>query len=382
MSLLFTPITLRGVTARNRVAISPMQQYSAVDGVANDWHLIHLSRFALGGAGIVFVGASAVEKRGRNTHGDLGLWHDDQVEPLARIARTLRANGAVAGIQLGHTGRKGALQKWWEGHGPLGEIDRLERDEGPWPVVGPSALPAGEGYPIPHALTTAEVEELVRIYGQAARRAREAGFQVLEVHGAHGYLIHQFMSPVANRRDDCYGGSRDARFRFPYEVAQAVRAEWPEELPLIWRISLGDEDLDVDDMVAFARGLTAQGIDAVDCSSAGGISSYPASGKRVPRGIAFLPEAGARIRAEARIGVMAVGLIIDPDEAEGFLAAGQADLVAIGREALFNPNWALHAEIALGANRDYETWPKQYRWWLAKRAPLADPVRAAAHSRH
>lgn len=381
MSLLFAPITLRGVTARNRVAISPMQQYSAVDGVANDWHLIHLSRFALGGAGIVFVGASAVEQRGRNTHGDLGIWRDDQVEPLARIARTLQANGAVAGIQLGHTGRKGALQKWWEGHGPLGEIDRLERGEGPWPVVGPSALPAGDGYPIPHALTTAEVEELVRTYGQAARRAREAGFQMLEVHGAHGYLIHQFMSPVANRRDDRYGGSRDARFRFAYEVAQAVRAEWPEELPLSWRISLGDEDLGPDDMVAFARGLAARGIDLVDCSSAGGISSYPASGKHVPRGIAFLPDMGARIREEARIGVMAVGLIIDPQQAEGFLAAGQADLVAIGREALFNPNWAVHAEIALGANRDYESWPKQYRWWLAKRAPLADPVRAAAQSR-
>jgi 2,4-dienoyl-CoA reductase-like NADH-dependent reductase (Old Yellow Enzyme family) len=381
VSLLFTPIALRGVTARNRVAISPMQQYSAVDGVANDWHLIHLSRFALGGAGIVFVGASAVEKRGRNTHGDLGIWRDDQVEPLARIARSLRANGAVAGIQLGHTGRKGALQKWWEGHGPLGEIDRLERGEGPWPVVGPSAMPAGDGYPIPHALTTAEVEELVRVYGQAARRAREAGFQVLEVHGAHGYLIHQFMSPVANRRDDRYGGNRDARFRFAYEVAQAVRAEWPEELPLSWRISLGDEDLGSDDMVAFARGLASRGVDLVDCSSAGGISSYPATGKHVPRGIAYRPEVGARMRDEARIGVMAVGLIIDPQQAEGFLAGGQADLVAIGREALFNPNWAVHAEIALGANRDYESWPKQYRWWLAKRAPLADPVRAAAHSR-
>jgi 2,4-dienoyl-CoA reductase-like NADH-dependent reductase (Old Yellow Enzyme family) len=381
VTLLFTPIVLRGVTVRNRVAISPMQQYSAVDGVANDWHLIHLARFALGGAGIVFVGASAVEKRGRNTHGDLGLWSDDQVEPLARIARTLRAQGAVAGVQLGHTGRKGALQKWWEGHGPLGEADRLERDEGPWPVVAPSALAAGDGYPVPHALSTAEVEELVRSYGQAARRAREAGFEVLEVHGAHGYLIHQFMSPVANRRDDRYGGSRDARFRFAYEVAQAVRAEWPESLPLFWRVSLGDEDLGADDMVVFARGLAARGIDVIDCSSGGGISSYPASGKQVPRGIAFLPGLGARIREEAGIGVMAVGLIIDPHEAEDFLAAGQADLIAIGREALFNPNWAVHAEIALGANRDYETWPRQYRWWLAKRAPLADAVRAAGKTK-
>jgi 2,4-dienoyl-CoA reductase-like NADH-dependent reductase (Old Yellow Enzyme family) len=204
--LMFTPLALRAVTARNRVVISPMQQYSAADGVANDWHLIHLARFALGGAGIVFVGATAVEERGRNTHGHLGLWRDDQVEPLARIAHTLRSHRAVAAIQLGHTGRKGALQKWWEGHGPLGEADRLERGEGPWPVVGPSALPAGDGYPTPHALTTAEVGDLVRTYGRAARRAREAGFQVLEVHGAHGYLIHQFMSPTSNRRDDGYGG--------------------------------------------------------------------------------------------------------------------------------------------------------------------------------
>ena len=381
--LMFTPCALRGVTARNRVVISPMQQYSAVAGVANDWHLAHLARFAMGGAGIVFVGATAVEERGRNTHGDLGLWCDTQVAPLARVAEAIRRSGAVPAIQLGHTGRKAGLQRWWEGHGPLGTADAA-RGEGPWAVIGPSPLPVDAHYPVPVAPSTGEVAQLVAAWGESARRALEAGYEVLEIHGAHGYLIHQFMSPLANQRDDRYGGDRAGRWRFAFEIAEAVRRHWPARLPLFWRVSLADPaegGLELDEMIAFAAGLKARGVDVLDCSSGGGIAGYPANGPRVPRGLEFRAEMAQRIRAATGLAVMAVGLVIDPQQAEGFLAAGQADLVAIGREALFNPNWAVHAEIALGANRDYESWPRPYRMWLARRAAIADPLRAAAGMR-
>ncbi|MCB2040660.1 MAG: NADH:flavin oxidoreductase/NADH oxidase [Burkholderiaceae bacterium] len=377
---LFTPLALREVTARNRVAISPMQQYSAVDGCANDWHLTHMARFAMGGAGIVFVGASAVEKRGRNTHGDLGLWHDDHVEPLARVARAVHASGAVAGIQLGHCGRKAGLQKWWEGHGPLTDADAA-RGEAAWPTVAPSALPVGPGWRVPQEPDTGEVARIVQAWGDAARRAHEAGFQALEIHGAHGYLVHQFLHPVSNRRQDLYGTDRH---RFALEVAEAVRRHWPETLPLFWRVSLADPQdggFEPDETIALVRALQSRGVDVLDCSSGGGISSYPTEGKRIARGLEFNADMAHRIRAATGITTMGVGLIIDPRHAENYLAQGQADLVAIGREALFNPNWAVHAEIALGANDDYASWPRQYRMWLQRRAPVADPIRTAARDR-
>lgn len=378
--MLFTPWRARRVVARNRVVISPMQQYSAADGQANDWHLAHLARFAMGGAGIVFVGSTAVEQRGRNTHGDLGLWRDDQIEPLARVARALRRSGAVAGIQLGHCGRKAGLQKWWEGHGPLADKDAA-RGEGPWPVVGPSALPVDAHYPVPMAPDTAGVAQIVQAWGEAARRARDAGFEALEIHGAHGYLVHQFLHPVSNQRSDAYGTDRH---RFALEVAEAVRRHWPEHLPLFWRHSLAwpeDGGLELEESIALARALRERGVDVLDCSSGGGISGYPMDGKRVPRGLDFRADVGQQLRAATGLDVMGVGLVIDPQQAERHLAQGQADLVAIGREALFNPNWALHAEIALGANQAYASWPLQHRMWLERRAPVADPLRAAAQSR-
>ncbi|MCZ4312570.1 NADH:flavin oxidoreductase/NADH oxidase [Comamonadaceae bacterium G21597-S1] len=377
---LFTPLPLRGVNARNRVAISPMQQYSAVDGCANDWHLAHMARFAMGGAGIVFVGASAVEQRGRNTHGDLGLWHDDHVEPLARVARAVQASGAVAGIQLGHCGRKAGLQKWWEGHGPLNDADAA-RGEAAWPTVAPSALAVGPGWRVPQEPDTTEVRRIVQAWGDAARRAHDAGFQALEIHGAHGYLVHQFLHPVSNRRQDPYGTDRH---RFALEVAEAVRRHWPEALPLFWRVSLADPrdgGFELDETITLVRALQSRGVDVLDCSSGGGISSYPTEGKRIARGLEFNADMAQRIRAATGIMTMGVGLIIDPRHAENYLAQGQADLVAIGREALFNPNWAVHAEIALGANDDYASWPRQYRMWLQRRAPVADPIRTAARDR-
>lgn len=376
MPQLFTPYTLRGMRTRNRVVISPMQQSSGVDGMAGDWHLAHLSRFAMGGAGIVFVESTAVEARGRNTHGDVGLWSDAHIAPLARIATALRRDGAVPAIQLGHTGRKAGMQTWWHGHGPLTEADAA-RGEPPWTVVGPSALPVGPGWPTPQALRTDEVDNLVTAWSAAARRAREAGFEALEVHGAHGYLIHQFLSPVANQRSDRFG---QHRWRFALDVAEAVRREWPDDKPLFWRVSLADVidgGLDFDEMVGLLRALKERGVDVVDCSSGGGISSYPTQGKSVSNGLLFRAELAAQLREATGLQVMGVGLVIEPQTAEGYLQAGQADLVAVGREALYNPNWPVHAEVALGANQDYATWPLQYRMYLIRRAAAADALRQA-----
>lgn len=377
MALLFTPWRLRGVQARNRVVIAPMQQSAGVEGMAGDWHLAHLARFAMGGAGIVFVESTAVEARGRNTHGDIGIWSDAHAAPLARIAASLKSHGAVPAIQLGHTGRKAGMQKSWQGHGPLTPAD-AERGEPAWPVIAPSPLPVGPGWPTPERLQTTDVEQLVAAWGAAARRAREAGFEVLEVHGAHGYLVHQFLSPVANQRTDRYG---EDRRRFALEVAEAVRREWPDDKPLFWRVSLAaveDGGLEFDEMTGLLRALKERGVDVVDCSSGGGISSYPTQGKSVSNNLLFRADEAARLRNATGLSVMAVGLVIDPQDAEGYLQAGQADLVAVGREALYNPSWAHHAEVALGANKDYDSWPQNYRTYMVRRAAAADPVRAAA----
>ncbi len=268
-----------------------------MDGHATDWHVMHLGRFALGGAGIVFVESTAVEERGRNAHSDTGLWKDSQIKPFRRVAKVLKDNGAVPAIQLGHTGRKGALQSPWDGHSHLNENDAA-RGEGAWPVVGPSALPVGEGWQVPSALSTAEVKALVQAWGEAAHRAAQAGFEILEVHGAHGYLIHQFLSPVSNERTDEYGGSVENRHRFALEVAQAVRSQWPANLPLFWRISLADLDheLNMDELVKLLRALKSHGVDVVDCSSGGGISNYPTDGPRVSRGLEFRAEDGQKIK--------------------------------------------------------------------------------------
>jgi 2,4-dienoyl-CoA reductase-like NADH-dependent reductase (Old Yellow Enzyme family) len=246
--------------------------------------------------------------------------------------------------------------------------------------VGPSPLPVDVHYPVPVAPDAAGVAQIVQAWGDAARRAFQAGFEALEIHGAHGYLIHQFLHPVSNQRGDRYGADR---WTFALEVAGAVRRAWPQHLPLFWRHSLAhpeDGGLELDETVAFARALQQCGVDVLDCSSGGGIAGYPADGKRVPRGLDFRADMARQIRAATGMSIMGVGLIIDPQCAEDLLVQGQADLVAIGREALYNPNWALHAEIALGANEAYASWPLQYRMWLARRAPVADPVRAAART--
>ena len=369
--LLFQPITLRSVTSRNRILISPMCQYSAIDGLANDWHLVHLGKFAQGGAGLVMVEAAAVTAEGRITHGDVGIWNDEQIAPLKRIATFLRDNGAVPSIQLAHAGRKASMQRPWYGNAVLDQADRARGDL-PWRTVAPSAIPMDEGWLMPHALEAAELAELREHWRRATLRAVEAGFEFAEVHCAHGYLLHAFLSPLSNRRTDAYGGDRAGRMRYPLEIIETVRAAWPADRPLAVRISSVDGvdgGLVLEDQIAFAREAKARGVDLIDCSSGGLLGSATAA--RIPRGYSFQVPYADEIRRSADIATIAVGLILHPQQAEDVLANGHADLVAIGREALFDPNWPLHAELALGGGSGevFASWPKQYGWWLERREP-------------
>ncbi|KPQ14802.1 MAG: Old Yellow Enzyme family NADH:flavin oxidoreductase [Rhodobacteraceae bacterium HLUCCO18] len=370
---LFTPLALRGIETRNRVVISPMCQYSAHEGHLDDWHLVHLGRFAIGGAGIIFTEATAVQKGGRITHGCAGLWADSQIPGHARLAQFALRHGAIPAIQLGHAGRKASIQRPWFGNGPLDEAD-FARGDMPWTPVGPSAIPVAEGWPVPHELTLAEIGDLIADFVAATRRAREAGYRIVEIHGAHGYLVHSFLSPLSNRRSDAYGGDLNGRMRLALEIAEAVRAEWPEDLPLFFRTSAVDgapEGWSLDDTVALARALKEIGVDVIDCSSGGIGGSATAAGgaKRQP---GFQVPYADRVRQEAQITTMAVGLITHPVQAEAILTEGRADLVAIAREALVDPQWALHAARDLGHDTDFSTWPEQSGWWLAGREKTAD----------
>ncbi len=370
---LFSPLTLRGLTLKNRVVISPMCQYSANRGYVTDWHLVHLGRFAVGGAGLVIMEATAVAEDGRITHGDTGLWEDGQIEGLARIAAFLTSQGAAAGIQLAHAGRKGSAQRPWHGNGPVGESD-LARGEKPWDTVAPSPLPVSDGWHVPHAATKAEIAGIVAAFEAATRRAVRAGFDVVEIHAAHGYLLHAFLSPWSNKRSDEYGGDAKGRMRLPLEVARAVRTAWPEERPLFVRVSATDYvegGLTLDDTVVFAKELKALGVDVIDSSSAG--IAGTATNAKIPRFYGHQVPFAARIRKDAGIATMAVGLIVAAKQAEAVLRDGHADLVAIGREALYDPNWALHAEAELTTGfgeRSFKSWPDQPGWWLERREPI------------
>ncbi|UPG95906.1 NADH:flavin oxidoreductase/NADH oxidase [Luteibacter aegosomatissinici] len=365
---LFEPVALRDVTLRNRLVVSPMCQYSAQGGYVNDHHLINLGRFAMGGFGLIMVEATAVVPEGRITHGDLGLWSDDHIPGLRRIAEALKMYGAVAGIQIAHAGPKAASQRPWQGNGALDDSD-FQRGEQPWPVVSASNKPYADGWLKPTALTNATMAEVKQAFVDAARRADAAGFDVIEVHCAHGYLLNSFLSPVTNDRKDEYGGDLEGRMRFPLEVVQAVRAIWPEDKPLFVRVSAVDglrEGMSIEDTIVFARRLKALSVDIVDCSS-GGIApryEYPSSyGYQVPY--------AQKVRSEVGIGTAAVGLIINGRQAEAIVESGQADLVAIGREALADPNFALHAEAELGTvdpKAPFASWPTQVAWWLQGRS--------------
>lgn len=370
---LFQPLSLRGVTSRNRIVISPMCQYSAHEGHLDDWHLVNLGRFATGGAGIVFTEATAVQKSGRITHGCPGLWTDSQIDGHARIARFVALNGAVPAIQLGHAGRKSGMQRPWFGNGPLTQDD-LDRGDMPWQPVGPSAVPVDKGWPMPHALSLEDIAKLKADFAAAATRALAAGYKIVELHGAHGYLLHSFLSPLSNFRKDAYGGDLAGRMRLALELAEAVRAVWPDHLPLFFRTSAVDGAPDgwlLDDTVALAHELKQRGVDVIDCSSGGiaGPATAAAGQKRQP---GFQVPFAEKVRAETGLTSMAVGLITDPHQANDIIAEGRADLVALGREALVDPNWALHAAQALGADTTFETWPVQSGWWLSRRQTSCD----------
>jgi 2,4-dienoyl-CoA reductase-like NADH-dependent reductase (Old Yellow Enzyme family) len=326
-----------------------MCQYSARDGMAADWHFVHYGSRAVGGAALMIIEATAVTPAGRISAGDLGIWEDKQIEPLARIARFAHEQGCVAAVQLAHAGRKASVGLGWQAQSALSESD------GGWVVVAPSAVPFAEGYAVPHELSPVGIRQVVDQFAAGARRAREAGFQMVEIHAAHGYLLHQFLSPLSNQRSDAYGGSFENRTRLVREVVSAVRAEWPERLPLLLRLSATDwvdGGWNADETVELCRTLKGLGVDLVDVSSAGLVPTA-----KVPAGPGFQTEFAARVRREAGVATAAVGLITSPAQADHIIRTGQADMVFVGREILRNPYWPLAAAQALG---QATSWPQQY----------------------
>jgi len=349
MSTLFSPLTLRSITFRNRIFVSPMCQYSSRDGLPTAWHLVHLGSRAVGGAGLVMVEATAVSPEGRISPDDSGIWSDAHAEAFAPITRFISEQGSVPGIQLAHAGRKGSCSLPWLGGTPLG------MDACGWQPLAPSAAPFDSGHPVPRALALNELDEIEAQFRAAALRALAAGFRLVELHMAHGYLLHEFLSPLVNKRQDDYGGSLENRLRFPLRVARAVRDAWPTELPLFVRISATDwveGGWDISQSIALARQLKELGVDLIDCSSGFAVPNEP-----VPFGPGFQVPFAARIRAEAGIASGAVGLITEPAQAEQIVATGQADAVLLGREMLRNPYWPLQAAKALHAEIQ---WPNQY----------------------
>jgi 2,4-dienoyl-CoA reductase-like NADH-dependent reductase (Old Yellow Enzyme family) len=373
LPLLFQPIELRGVRMRNRIVISPMCQYSAQDGHVTDWHLVHLGKFAQGGAGAVFVEATAVEKRGRITHGDTGIWDDAQVPGLRKIAEFMKSQGAVPALQLAHAGRKASMARPWYGNGPLTQAD-FDRGDKAWSTLAPTEEPIDSGWIAPRAFKEGDFQTVLTAFRNAVRRALAAGFEILEIHAAHGYLLHTFLSPLSNHRTDQYGGAIENRMRFPLEVAAEVRKAWPSSKPLFVRTSSIDDvegGWSIEDTVRFAKELKAIGVDVIDCSS-GGIqgSATAATRTMMQRVPGFQVPFAERVRKEGGLKTMAVGLILTPQQAEEALQAGRADLIAVGREALFDPNWPHHAALALGADPEFKQWPEQYGWWLTRRESL------------
>ncbi|MBU06005.1 MAG: NADH:flavin oxidoreductase / NADH oxidase [Dehalococcoidales bacterium] len=375
-SLLFSPYELRSVTFRNRIVLSPMQMYLAGgDGIATDWHFQHLAKYAVAGAGCVFTEVLPPEPRGRNTHWDLGIWDDSQVPALTRIAQFIEETGAVPAAQTGHAGTKAARQRPFDGLQPLGESDTA-RGEPPWQPVGPMDKANVEGYHPPHALSPSEIHQLVDDFGKGVARLAASGFRFLEVHAAHGYLIHSFYSPISNQRTDAYGGDRAGRMRFALEVAESVRVNWPEEFPLSFRISSVDAvdgGWDLQDSVALVQELKSRGVDIIDCSSRGvgaanSLARLEKEGKALEEG--YQVPYSAHVRKTVPIPTMAVGLITRPEFAEKVLKEESADLIALGRELLYNPHWVLHAAHTLECESKWEDWPPSWNWWLEKREKL------------
>ena len=348
MSSLFSSFSLRGLEFRNRVLVSPMCQYSGRDGLPNDWHMVHLGSRAVGGTGLVCVEATGVSPAGRISPSDTGLWSEEHTDAFTPIASFIKTQGARAGIQLAHAGRKASTDVPWRGGKPLSE------EQGGWQTMAPSAVPFGD-WPAPREMTRDDIETVVLQFADAARRSLEAGFEVVELHMAHGYLLHEFLSPLSNRREDEFGGSLENRARFPLAVAAAVRVVWPDELPLFARISATDwveGGWDVEQSVLFSRWLKERGVDLVDCSSGGLVP-----GARIPVAPGYQVGFAERIRREASVATGAVGLITEPEQAEEIIVSGKADVVFLARAELRDPYWPLHAAKRLGAQAP---WPVQY----------------------
>jgi 2,4-dienoyl-CoA reductase-like NADH-dependent reductase (Old Yellow Enzyme family) len=339
--MLFDPLKIRDVTLKNRIAVSPMCQYSSEDGLANDWHLVHLGSRAVGGAGLVITEAASVEARGRISPQDLGIWNDAQIGMLRRIASFVRAQGCVPGVQLAHAGRKASTSRPWDGNAPI------DVNQGGWrPVLAPSPIPFNSGYPTPEAMTVDQIRAVTTAFAQAAGRALEAGFQVVEVHAAHGYLLHEFLSPLSNTRTDAYGGALENRIRMLREVVAAVRAAWPDRLPLFVRLSVTDwvegKGWDLEQSVQLSRLLKTEGVDLIDCSSGGTVPDA-----KIPLGPGYQTPFAERIRRDTGILTAAVGMITAAEQADTILRTGQADLVILAREFLRDPYWAHHAAAKL-----------------------------------
>jgi len=346
---LFSQFQLRSIQLRNRIAVSPMGQYSAVDGLANDWHFVHLGSRAVGGAGLVMVEASAVEERGRISHADLGIWKDEHIAPLQKIASFLKENGAIAGLQVAHAGRKASTEVPWRGGQPLNGRATA------WQPVAPSAVAFTSDHAVPEELAVSEIHGIVSAFAAAAQRVASAGFEILEIHAAHGYLIHEFLSPLSNHRTDQYGGSFENRTRFAREAVAAVRSVWPDRLPLFMRISATDwmdGGWTVEDSVALARMVKPLGVDLIDCSS-GGTSPLA----QIKVGPGFQVPFAETVRRDAEIATGAVGLITDPAQADEIIKTGQADIVLLAREFLRDPYWPIHAAMTLGVDPNV---PSQY----------------------
>lgn len=375
---LFSPLKIRNILLRNRIVLSPLCMYSANNGVASNWQFAHLSTFARGGVGLVFTEATAVESRGRITPGCLGIWTDEQAEALKPITEFINSMGSVAGIQLAHAGRKGSTAPPWAGGIPIKTIDKSNKHVG-WKTVAPSEIRLAEGWQTPQELSKNEIKRIITAFADSSVRAANAGFKVLEIHGAHGYLIHSFLSSITNNRKDEYGGNLQNRMRFALEVTEAVRKSWPKDFPLFFRMSAVDnQGWEITDSITLSQELKTRGVDVIDCS-AGGITGAPSfrskdDGSPInsagDRPLGFQVPYAENIKSEADIMTMAVGRIVYPKQAEDILNNNCADLIALGRELMHNPFWALHAAEKLNINDAFSLWPEQYKWAVVRRAEL------------
>lgn len=364
---IFQPYKLRGLTLNNRIVLSPMAMYIADEGYINDFHMTHYGKFAMGGVGLVMVEQTAVCRRGRITNGCLGLWQDDQIEGFKKLADHVHVFGAKIGIQINHGGRKASAQRAWQGNAVLTEEDIASGDI-PWQPEGPSSLPFAEGWPMPEEMSVERLQTLRQEFVATALRAVKAGFDLIELHLAHGYLLQSFLSPLANKRSDQYGGSLENRMRLPLEIARDVRAALPHDMPLIARISATDwveGGWTMEDSLVLAEKLKEAGVDLVDCSSGGNLIRG-ATNSNLARGPLYQVPFAEEIRQKVNVPTMAVGMIRTAEEAESVLRDGRADLVAIGRQMLFDPFWLLHEMQRLGLDPDFRKWPAPYGWWLEK----------------